>query len=142
MFSIFCTFLILINSLGSLLSKEPPFFVAPDAPEVLRSFFHFFVPAGSLVYFGLYLGTTYLQVRGEKKAPPQVGGNDLLQHREYSCAECGQLLHESDSVCPKCGALIKGVHCRECGFEGKEEDFVEGRCPRCGSRGGDPENMQ
>jgi DNA-directed RNA polymerase subunit RPC12/RpoP len=134
MLSIFCSFLVMINALATLFAKEPPLFLDENASPTLQFMAHFLVPGFVLFYFSLHLLFTYLDIRGSKKDTPPIKEEPLFQHPEFFCSQCNKALQESDAVCPSCGALIKGLICLRCGYEGSERDFKDNACPRCGEK--------
>ena len=52
----------------------------------------------------------------------------------YTCGNCSGVISKSTSVCPHCGVSLAGIQCAKCHFTGTASDFVNDRCPKCGTR--------
>jgi hypothetical protein len=50
---------------------------------------------------------------------------------QYRCGRCGKAVEKSAQTCPHCGEKLGNIHCKSCGFAGRETDFVNDRCPQC-----------
>jgi len=51
----------------------------------------------------------------------------------YSCSNCGTPVSKNTASCPHCYARLSGIRCTNCKFAGSESDFVNDRCPKCGT---------
>jgi len=54
-----------------------------------------------------------------------------MRKMKFYCESCGARIKLTDKVCPKCGINFEGIKCARCGYEGSEEEFING-CPECG----------
>jgi hypothetical protein len=128
----FVSFLAAVNSLAVMFTGEPPYFLDQSAPPMLVSFFHYVLPAAAIVYFALHSLCGFFQWKKMKTAEGEAAAAPRPPSGERYCANCQARLSEEDEMCPSCGALIRGLRCAGCGYEGRQDDFRDGRCPRCG----------
>ena len=50
----------------------------------------------------------------------------------YSCKGCNGVVEKDTQQCPHCGVCLASIECKNCGFIGREDDFVDDICPECG----------
>jgi hypothetical protein len=53
----------------------------------------------------------------------------------YKCSNCGETFPFPVDRCPRCRAILSGVHCENCNYTGGKTEFIENnnRCPKCNS---------
>jgi ribosomal protein S27AE len=51
----------------------------------------------------------------------------------YTCGHCGASVAKDATTCPHCHVRLAGIQCQKCHFAGNASDFLNDRCPRCGS---------
>lgn len=48
-----------------------------------------------------------------------------------TCSSCNGQIERDARQCPHCGEWLSGIKCKDCGYEGREENFINNRCPVC-----------
>ena len=128
----FVSFLGIVNSLAVLFSYDQPLFLNQGAPSSLIVLFQNVIPVSALMYFCLRGIFAIWEVKRNASQDDAKKPIPSFQSTEYYCASCGERLGLKDDVCPSCKSIIRGRQCSSCGYEAKESEFIEGRCPRCG----------
>jgi hypothetical protein len=59
------------------------------------------------------------------------GPTDRARAMKYLCSACGAAATRDDYWCPNCRTCLAGVQCGSCGYDGRREEFINDRCPRC-----------
>jgi hypothetical protein len=134
--ALFASFLVVVNSLAVLLSPTPPLFLDSGASADMIMTFQIIFPVTAIVYFCPRALIAFFEMRNAREQHDATQKSALLHTDEYFCAACGERLRRDDDVCPSCKAIIRGQHCPVCGYEGKDSDFKNDRCPRCGHQHG------
>jgi hypothetical protein len=132
MTTLFASFLVSVNSLALLFSYDRPLFLNQGAPPHLIAFFKTIIPIAAVVYFCVRAVVALLEVKRNASSEGHHKEKPPLPVDDFYCASCGERLHPDNDMCPSCKTLIRGHHCTSCGYEGRESDFIDGQCPRCG----------
>lgn len=134
--TMFAAMLLFINSLTALFSQGPPLFFSETAPPAVLLVFSVVTPLAATIFFGLHALAGLLGIMLKVGEPEQERTRAPVDHPEFFCANCNRPLAATDSICPSCKAVIRGIHCVACGFEGSNEEFTDNKCPQCGEKSG------
>ncbi len=131
-FTFFVSFFAGIYLLVGMLEKNPPYYLAADAPPFLALLFHYLAPGAAIAYFAAHSLASFIAMKNNKTAEEPAPASTILPRAEIFCARCQARVKETDEACPSCGELLSGWRCAACGYEGRKSEFRDDRCPKCG----------
>lgn len=141
MLSFFISIFLFFSLFAALMDKEPPFFLDQEAQTELIFLCHNLLPVAGSLFFGLQALVCLLGARQSQDVSPAPTPG-VLEAPEIFCGNCQASLKPTDTICPNCKAVIKGLQCPGCGFEGDQASFPHNTCPRCGRQFGTEESSQ